>query len=221
MKKTLKLCSIVPTEQADGELVVDGFDPWRLEAILDACEAPKGAFISTAKLFLEHGVVGVPKEARAWWLSYMTQAKGLPLATREVVEVDPEHVKTVLKAAKAAKADMPAFEEAAEKTDQSLVFRTGFVGLFASKAPVRLPTLPDWCRGAIIVNTKNKTWEITAVGPPGKSGMPHLGLWIGGSDVEKNSGQVWTGNRFRMRGAGLPEIREAHYTMNALNVVLS
>ena len=220
--KSIKLSGVIPQEQPADALIVDGFEPWNMEDVLVAqgISTENNKWLEAGKTLRDKGHQALSAEARAFWLSYLTAAKApMPNVTQDVTDVDDATIKAIIKAFKAAKPDMEAYKEGVEKAEMSEVFRHhGYIGLFANKGPLRIVTLPDWCRAGIIVNTKAKTWEIFMSGSY-IHGLPNLLLLM--DYTRKESGQTWTGNRFRIRANGLPDVRTTHYAMQTLHAVMS
>lgn len=220
LMKSIKLSAFPPDVQPEDALVIDGFEPWNIEALLIAREkSVDNKWLPSAQTLKTKGHSFLTAEERAFWHSFLTAAKGpLPVPNDTVADVEDSVLKVVLKAFEQAKPDLEVLKEAVDKAEQSLVSRFYDIGFFANKGPLRITTLPDWVRGAVIVNTKAKTWDIQCVGMNNAGFSPNLVHWTA-SFLQKESNQPWMGNRWRMRATGLPDLRMAHYAVNGLHAI--
>jgi hypothetical protein len=211
----IRLTPFAGHETPEGATDIEGFEPWHLEALWQAAgEKPSDAIserLRTAQLLFEKGPAGLSKADRAFWYAYQSEAK-CPLVG-EAKEAEEAVVSAHLKAFKAAKADEAALSDAMEKAEHSLVSRFWDIGFFATKGVIKLTALPDWVKGAVVVNTKGKSWELAVVG---NSPIVHLRHWAPAA----LSGGIWTGHRFRVRQAGLPDIRQIHHAVSGLRSIL-
>lgn len=199
-------------QRGDGNTYVTGTEPWDLPKLLPDDAKLYAPFIACVEDLRVHGASALDKKQHAFWLSYQSAAKSPLVPVNNVVELDQVHIANALAAIKAAKAEEAELESTLDQTEYSLVCRSGVVGLFAKRGPIRPLALPSWCSFAVCVNTKARYWEVVATS---HHAIICLNLLI--PAVAKGE---WQGHRYRVRQAGLPDLRNMHLVVNAISVCL-
>jgi hypothetical protein len=197
------------TAQPESPDTVYGTEPWDLLKILQQDSQNFDLRLSkSAEMLRDSGPSGLPKEDRAFWLSYMNESKSPLPPTTGQVDLTPAHVSAAVAAFKQAKPDVKELETALDQTEHSTVIRQGGVGLFAKRGPIRVVSLPDWCKVAICVNTKARYWEVLTAGQ-------HKLIRVV-SVVPQFAKGEWMGHQQRIRQSGLPDMRSMSMVFSAM-----
>lgn len=194
-----------PTQHSG--LCVTGTEPWDLPKLLTGLkhELASHPMLSCVETLRVKGPKALSREQRAFWLSYQDLAKS-PLPGPEPKPLDTD---AVLSALEKATPQLSSLDEDLEKAEHSLVCQQGPVGIFAKRGPIRSLALPDWCRMAIAINTKAKSWEVMAT----DHSIIHLAQLL---PATTQSPKDWTGHRYRAKRSGLPDVRTLHLVTNSL-----
>ncbi len=207
------LLTSTPVEPSPGVRFVHGLEPWDIVDL--AADFPKPAvptaMIDSATILRQRGPAALNLDLRAAWHNYFVQTKP-PLPAVEPTDVTAavkNALKVISQPAENAKAEL---EEALERTAKSLVCRSGDIGLFAARGATRLTSLPDWVKGAVLVNTKDEYVEIIQVG---HCPVLQLDIWCTAAVPG-----AWTGHRYRIRRRGLLTIQELHFAVTGLHAAV-
>lgn len=210
----VKLSAIVPETPLADAVVTCGFEPWHLPALFQGLGRAKllsHEMLDAARKLEASGLSGLSEEQLAFWYSYERAAeRPLPPPGAGLVDVDEAAVRVHVRAFKAAKADVERYRDACARVASSLVLRTWNVGIFASRGPVCLTTLPPWVRGAVLVDTRRPAWELVVVGHSVYMSLP---AWC--TAALKEEGE-FSGHRMRVRREGLPSMRGLHFAVSGL-----
>lgn len=201
----------LPRDPSTDARQITGLEPWDVMALAPSfpkLTVPQSA-IESAEVLREHGPARLVSDQRALWHRFYLETKP-PLPTTEEIDVT-EAVRMALKAMTKPLEDKDheELQGAMDRAAHALVARSGDVGLFATRGAIRVTALPDWVKAAVIVNTKDKNWDVVQVG---HCAILNLALWSSAAVPGP-----WFGHRYRIRRKELPTIRELHFAVNGLH----
>ena len=208
---TIRISATFDPEQPSGT------EPWDLPLLLAASGRSvtdsRGMLAVVGKLRL-HGVRALNQPQRAFWLSYQNSAQS-PLPSVEPTDLPDTSLEAAIAAFQSAADDVADYVATADKVESSLLSSNAEVGIFAKRGPIRSVALPDWCKAAIVVNTKARYWEVLANGHHAGIALPAV------MSAVLPSGATVSGHRYRVRVDGLPSVSTLHTVFNTLTVNLA
>lgn len=199
--------------QAENEIA--GFEPWHVAAILKTRNAvPKPhlqAILDAAEVMRTKGAAALSGKERAFWYAYESEVSpALVGDPRDATEKELALVFDTIDAIEEPNEE--ALVDAMTKAEAALVSRNWDIGLFAPRGAIKTTALPNWCRAAVIVNTKTKCWDLVVVG---HHPATHLRLWASAA-----LGGTWAGHADRVRQQGLPDIKALNMAVAGLRHIL-